>query len=573
MSVTTIATSDQQLPTALGPALRDLVARVGAARFPLAASGAEAGRELQIRLRAQLGDYLIPRAADPRAPLLVVVGGSTGAGKSTLVNSILRTEATRAGALRPTTTWPVLIHNPADADFFTGNRIFPGLKRIAGGTTAAGRPSMQLVESTEVPAGIALIDSPDIDSVASTNREVSRELLGAADLWLFVTTSARYADAAPWEVLKGASDRGTSVAVVLDRVPADANREVRHHLGGLLHAAGLGQAPLFTIPEIDLEHGLLPESAVYPVKSWLFNLATGDRARLRVINRTLLGALHTVGAQIETLADDATRQEDAHRELSAAVEGAFAGQIDELSAALRRGDAVRGEVQARWQDFIGTGQFFKGLEPSVARLRDRLTARVVGKQDTAGPLIASLQSSINQIIRLHAVEAVGRTALAWQQTPAGTALLDRNRHMAAVPASFTESAKDFTREFVGKVFAEVSQASQTRKAKARILSFGVEAVGAVVLISLVSGVDVQTPGRARVVANTAEVAEHLLDTIFGPDVVSGLLGGLRTDLEAGTGELLRSCRRPFEQALTVAEVPARQGRGLRSASARLEELL
>ena len=37
----------------------------------------------------------------------------------------------------------------------------------------------------------ALLDSPDIDSVAAENRALAGQLLAAADSWLFVTTAER----------------------------------------------------------------------------------------------------------------------------------------------------------------------------------------------------------------------------------------------------------------------------------------------------------------------------------------------------------------------------------------------
>jgi len=67
-------------------ALRDSVA---AARFPLPLAGAPRARANRDELLAQLDDYLVPRLREPEAPLLAVVGGSTGAGKSTLVNSLV----------------------------------------------------------------------------------------------------------------------------------------------------------------------------------------------------------------------------------------------------------------------------------------------------------------------------------------------------------------------------------------------------------------------------------------------------------------------------------------------------
>ena len=66
------------------------------------------------------------------APLLVVVGGSTGAGKSTLVNSLVRTPVSQAGVLRPTTRAPVLVCHPDDATWFTEAHLLPHLGRTLG---------------------------------------------------------------------------------------------------------------------------------------------------------------------------------------------------------------------------------------------------------------------------------------------------------------------------------------------------------------------------------------------------------------------------------------------------------
>jgi len=180
--------------------------------------------------------------------VLAVVGGSTGAGKSTLVNSLVREPVTRSGVLRPTTRSPVLVHHPADAGWFSGTRILPGLARItsttshlvaAGGgsiaSTGGDDPSaVRLVPSGSLYPGLALLDAPDIDSVVRANRDLATQLLSAADLWLFVTTAARYADAVPWDLLREAAARGTSVAIVLDRVPPEAMEEIRSHLASML---------------------------------------------------------------------------------------------------------------------------------------------------------------------------------------------------------------------------------------------------------------------------------------------------------------------------------------------------
>jgi hypothetical protein len=66
------------LPAALGRLRDDL----RAVRLDLAVPGAEEARRTRDDLVAQVDDYLLPRPAQMDAPALIVVGGSTGAGKA-----------------------------------------------------------------------------------------------------------------------------------------------------------------------------------------------------------------------------------------------------------------------------------------------------------------------------------------------------------------------------------------------------------------------------------------------------------------------------------------------------------
>ena len=185
-----------------------------------------ARRQVAAALVAQLDDYLLPRLSRLDAPLLVVVGGSTGAGKSTLVNSLVQAPGQRRPACcGPTTRAPVLVCNPADTTWFRQGDLLPGLTRT---TAPSDDPrTLQLVSAPALTPGLAFLDAPDIDSVVDANRPLAAQLLAAADLWLFVTTAARYADAVPWELLRTARLRGTVIALVLDRVPAGGRRRDR----------------------------------------------------------------------------------------------------------------------------------------------------------------------------------------------------------------------------------------------------------------------------------------------------------------------------------------------------------
>ena len=69
----------------------------GAGSPPAATAGAEEQRKVADEIKRQLDDYVMPRLATIDAPLLAVVGGSTGAGKSTLVNSLVGREVSAPG--------------------------------------------------------------------------------------------------------------------------------------------------------------------------------------------------------------------------------------------------------------------------------------------------------------------------------------------------------------------------------------------------------------------------------------------------------------------------------------------
>ena len=268
--------------------LEEIRAGLAGVTLPLALPGAEQARREVAAAAAQLDDYILPRYRSLDAPLLAVVGGSTGAGKSTLVNGLVGHPVTRAGAIRPTTRQPILLHHPDEAAWFEGQRVLPGFRRIrgaladaavvAGGGTSRTDPdsatSLVLLADAAVPAGVALVDAPDVDSISDHNRLLAGQLLAAADLWVFVTTANRYADAVPWTLLLDAAGRDITVAVVLDRVPPGAEAEVSQDLRALLDREGLGGSPLFIIPETALDpQGMLPAGAVTELGEWLGRLA------------------------------------------------------------------------------------------------------------------------------------------------------------------------------------------------------------------------------------------------------------------------------------------------------------
>ena len=73
----------------LAGSLTSLRSALSQARFPLALPDRTAAQTTIHQIVSQLDDYVLPRLVNLEAPLLAVVGGSTGAGKSTLVNALI----------------------------------------------------------------------------------------------------------------------------------------------------------------------------------------------------------------------------------------------------------------------------------------------------------------------------------------------------------------------------------------------------------------------------------------------------------------------------------------------------
>ncbi|PPS79373.1 hypothetical protein BZZ08_06281 [Streptomyces sp. MH60] len=342
-------------------ALRD---RVAAARFPLPLPGAPRARANRDELLAQLDDYLVPRLKEPEAPLLAVVGGSTGAGKSTLVNSLVGRRVSEAGVLRPTTRTPVLVCHPEDHHWFSGMRVLPDLTRVwvphrdpdDDLLLPGENPARVLrVETADtLPPGIALLDAPDVDSLVADNRVLAAELICAADIWVMVTTAARYADAVPWHLLRTAKEYDATLVTVLDRVPHQVVSEVSRQYGALLTKAGLGDVPRFTVPELPESAwggGLLPASAVAPLRSWLVHRAQELDARHHAMARTAHGILDSLKSRMPELAGATAAQYAAALRLTAAVEGAYDGEHARVRGRLQAGAVLAGDALKRWRAF------------------------------------------------------------------------------------------------------------------------------------------------------------------------------------------------------------------------------
>jgi len=549
--------------------LRDALQRT---TLPLELPGVAERRVSRVEMIDQLEDYVLPRLARIDAPLLTVVGGSTGAGKSTLVNSLVGTRVTAPGVLRPTTRSPVLVHNPADAGWFGQDRILPDLERTPNPTTDPN--ALQLVATTSLPPGLAVLDAPDIDSVEERNRVLATQLLAAADLWLFVTTAARYADQVPWAFLKQAADRSAAVAIVLDRTPPAAVAEVSSHLARMLTARGLRDSPLFAVRESDVDNdGLLAASEVAEIKEWLGALAADADARSRVVKQTLEGAIRSLAAKSHLVADAAMEQVDMQARLLRDVDQAYDDAVRTIDEASADGTLLRGEVLARWQEFVGTGELLRGLESKVSWLRDRISNAVKGKPQQAGRVTVAVESGLHTLILENAENAAERSAAAWQSLEAGRRLLDEGgQDLARASRDFRARSDRAVRDWQQGVLDLVRKEGGDKRTTARFLAYGVNGLGVALMVVVFASTAGITGAELGIAGGSAVVGQKLLEAVFGDQAVRRLATAARRDLNQRVQALLDTERRRFDERLDKQEISTTSSEEIREVARAVDDL-
>lgn len=553
------------MDTGLDQALRRLRTTLEPVRLPLALPTAVDNQRAAGQMVAQLDDYVLPRLATIDAPLLAVVGGSTGAGKSTLVNSLVGRRVTAPGVIRPTTRAPVLVHHSRDARWFTDDRILPGLARSSGSTNDSR--SLQLVVDDSIPHGLAILDAPDIDSVVEENRTLAAQLLAAADLWLFVTSAARYADAVPWDFLHSAAERSAAVAVVLDRVPPSAMQDVPTHLGQMMSERGLVESPLFAVPETSVdEQGLLPSSAIQPIRTWLAKLARSAASRHAVVHRTLDGAIGALAARVPQLATAVDDQVEVLQQLRDEVDRSYAEAIRTVSVQTQDGTLLRGEVLARWHEFVGTGEFFRALEQKVGWLRDKIVATFKGEPPGANNLKVAVESGLESLLLEEGEAAAERAEASWQANAAGRELLrDSTEDLSRTSREYAAGAARTIRDWQGSVLELVADEGMGKRSRARFLALGVNGVGVALMIVVFAQTGGLVGAEIGVAGGTAVLAQRVLEAVFGDQAVRRLAARAKEDLDNRVEQLLVAELRRYHAVLDSLGVDPEQATELRAA--------
>ena len=552
--------------------------------------GTASARTLLAAMARQLDDYILPRSASVDNPLTIVVGGSTGAGKSTLVNTLLGEPLTQSGAIRPTTRHPVLLHRAEDEAALSPERFLPTLPRTRTSGMNAGSQALPGLDpkiaralipitTSALPQGIALIDAPDIDSVSEENRTLAKELLSAADLWLFVTTANRYADAVPWELLHEAAARSIAIAVVLNRVPEGDEEAIENDLRRMLDEAGIHAVLIHTVTEQPRdESGMLAPVSLAPLTLWIRELGADAPARAAIARQTLAGAVETLAGNLQVLAAEQARQQAAHQSLATIAAEEYEDALTTIDGALSDGSLLRGEVLSRWHDFVGTGDFFRSLDSTIGRLRDRVGSALRGQPAAAQKVEDALESGIHAVVLDAAARASENTRTRWRASRAGRSLLarlDAPQAISAVSESaapeqnaeakgevqsaediFSAAVAEQIRLWQGSVLEMIREEGADKRKRARFLSLGVNATAVMLMVAAFSLTGGITGIEAGIAGGSGVVGTKLLESIFGEDAVRRMATRARTDLLERMADLLTEHAQPFTAVLEETDPQA-----------------
>ncbi len=481
--------------------------------------------------------YLLRRLRDLDGPLTVVVFGPTGAGKSTLVNSLAGRTISEPGALRPTTRRPVVWAHERNAE----------RARAIEGDPVVSLDDHPLLER------LTLVDTPDLDSYVAEHKELAESVLRMADAAVFVTTPQRYADAVPWGVVRDLVDRRMPLVVVANRLSRRSSGAVAD-LTALLRSHGLDTARRDQIIQIQ-EHrlkgdGRLPKAAVERVG---LDLGAVAKDKDEVVARTVAGSVADLARDARTAAEQIRLQYEEGVSFWEAAKLGFEHQIDEIELHLERGDLVRGEVVARWQRMIGVNDLATLITRGWARLRDVARGGSPLEPDAAERVESEARDELVDLVLVRGQRATTAAATAWEIEPGARALI--TPELRRVGAGLEEEVQHQVDEWLAGIIGLIQSQGEGRYRLARLASIGINGAATVLLLGVFASTSGITGAEVGVAAGAAAAQQAVLEHLFGSAASTALAKQARSDLAERLAVTLRGDAERFHEALEAAIDP------------------
>ena len=505
-----------------------LIGQLADRRWDLVAEDDDPGaRDRARQLREHVRTYVLPRVAAVELPLIVVLLGPTGAGKSTLMNTLARAPVSLTGVLRPTTREAMLLATDADAE---------ALLRSALGGVPEGR--LVRAPATAARPGLAIVDAPDLD------------------LGIFVTTATRYADKVPFDVLQRIAERGLPLLIVVNRLPGDdaerdvVLRDVRRVLAGTA-LRGLDDS---RIEIIGIDEGSLAQSgesftpdAATRVLARVDELAADRERRVALAKRALAGALAGLDPLIGSVALDVEREAAEAEAVRGIAHKAYDAELEALLEELRGGTFLRAEVLRHWESYVKADQITRFFSRGLGRLRGTIVTAIRGMPEApVGVMEREVSSDVIAATVSRAAEAARRVASEWSSRPRSAVRLARDPSLWSASPDLAARLEPRLKDWVASIATEV----QARGAGKRDLAFGVSLGVNALAVAAMVGVFAHTAGvtgtEIGIVAATGFLNQKLMQAIFGEAAMREMIAGARERLEALLGDELDRERRRYD---------------------------
>lgn len=529
--------------TDLSQALAQLERTLGDVRFRM---GGEERDELSARrdrLRWEISN-LRARLDALDAPLLAVFSGGTGAGKSTLINTLTDAVVTTATAKRPTTHSPTLIAHPDDVERLGPDRLLGAFHWAPAASTdpeaRQAAPVLRVATSERLPGGLALVDTPDVDSLVVEHGPLADQLLDAADLWVWVVTGQTYADEAGMAYLRRAARRDTALIVVLNQVHPDDAREIREDLLDKLAREGLQRPELHVVPRTRVADQRLPAAEVADFTTRLWSAAAPDqRSELR--RRTIDGAVADLPHELEALVAGIRSDLEAAATLTDAAEAAYAAVSPQLDGRLEGGLQIRTEVLQRWRDLLGSGRVLERVESVSARVRgvarDLLASAPNGEPAEAREVQAEVTTALTDTV----VELLDGAALdaahAWEHHPEGHRLLLERPELRRASDSTRQDVEAEIAGWQSRLRDLVATTGARRRMRSRWVASGANAAIITSLLAVFASTGGLTGAEALLAGGGGAASHALLAKLLGSKNLAWLMEEISDDLHARVSAL------------------------------------
>jgi hypothetical protein len=314
--------------------------------------------------RALLRYKLVPQLAGEPA-LVIAVAGGTNTGKSTVFNLLVGADTSPVRATAAATCHPVVAAHPDRMEDALGGRVIGSFQarrlqdpeEVIGHSVAADTLFVQ--ESPVLPAGLILLDTPDVDSIDKANWEVADSIRAAGDVIIAVLTGEKYKDDRVVEFFRHALDSGRIVLPLMNKAEAENDFEIaRRQLEEFREDTG-AEGPAFILPHnpafrSSYEHAIPAADGGPALMEYLQSLdveAVKEKVYKRTVERFGVDAGHfldhldDVGDSLDGVADEFVRRAHTFATQYEPAPGAAIGGLFHEFVQARRGPVRR---------FIGT---------------------------------------------------------------------------------------------------------------------------------------------------------------------------------------------------------------------------